>query len=155
MGQIKVVLIFNEDDERQREAGEYLKTKKRCKTALVTELVQAWMKNGEAGTGRMKLPTAKDLTEYMMEQILADKPFISGDKVGVLVNNAGSMTRMELMIIYRHVVRIMEEKGIEIVRNWVGTYVTTQEMAGFSIAVCKMDDEILKYYDYKVDSPLF
>ena len=47
MGQIKVVLIFNEDDERQREAGEYLKTKKRCKTALVTELVQAWMKNGE------------------------------------------------------------------------------------------------------------
>ena len=39
MGQIKVVLIFNEDDERQREAGEYLKTKKRCKTALVTELV--------------------------------------------------------------------------------------------------------------------
>lgn len=51
MGQIKVVLIFNEDDERQREAGEYLKTKKRCKTALVTELVQAWMKNGEAGTG--------------------------------------------------------------------------------------------------------
>lgn len=49
MGQIKVVLIFNEDDERQREAGEYLKTKKRCKTALVTELVQAWMKNGETG----------------------------------------------------------------------------------------------------------
>ena len=47
MGQIKVVLIFNEDDERQREAGEYLKTKKRCKTALVTELVLAWMKNGE------------------------------------------------------------------------------------------------------------
>ena len=47
MGQIKVVLIFNEDDERQREAGEYLKTKKRCKTALVTELVHAWMKNGE------------------------------------------------------------------------------------------------------------
>ena len=76
----------------------------------------------------MKLPTAKDLTEYMMEQILADKPFISGDIVGVLVNNAGSMTRMELMIIYRHVVRIMEEKGIEIVRNWVGTYVTTQEL---------------------------
>ena len=51
MGQIKVVLIFNEDDERQREAGEYLKTKKRCKTALVTELVQAWMKNGETGAG--------------------------------------------------------------------------------------------------------
>ena len=44
-------MIFNEDDERQREAGEYLKTKKRCKTALVTELVQTWMKNGETGAG--------------------------------------------------------------------------------------------------------
>ena len=64
MGQIKVVLIFNEDDERQREAGEYLKTKKRCKTAHVTEQVQAWLKNGETGagtsTGPMKLDAVKN-----------------------------------------------------------------------------------------------
>ena len=71
MGQIKVVLIFNEDDERQREAGEYLKTKKRCKTALVTELVQAWMKNGEAGTytGAVSIDAIK-------KQLLQDKEFL-------------------------------------------------------------------------------
>jgi len=111
--------------------------------------------HGEAGTGRMKMPTAKELTEYMLEKIIEDKPFCAGDQVGILLNNAGAMTRMELMIIYKHIARIMEEKGINIVRNWVGTYVTTQEMAGFSIAVCKMDEEILNYYDYAADSPLF
>ena len=70
MGQIKVVLIFNEDDERQREAGEYLKTKKRCKTALVTELVQAWMKNGEAGTGTY---TGAVSIDAYQKQLLQDK----------------------------------------------------------------------------------
>ena len=65
MGQIKVVLIFNEDDERQREAGEYLKTKKRCKTALVTELVHAWMKNGDINI------------EDIKRQLLQDKDFLS------------------------------------------------------------------------------
>ena len=69
MGQIKVVLIFNEDDERQREAGEYLKTKKRCKTALVTELVQTWMKNGETGAGTS--------TGAIKKQLLQDKEFLS------------------------------------------------------------------------------
>lgn len=111
--------------------------------------------HGEAGTGRMKLLPAKDLTEFMMEKLIEDMPYKKGDKVAVLVNNAGSVTRMELMIIFKHVARILEEKGIELVRDWVGTYVTTQEMAGFSIALCKMDDELLKYYDYEVESPLF
>lgn len=111
--------------------------------------------HGEAGSGRMKLLSAKELSSYMLEQLLADKPYVAGDEVAVLVNNAGSMTRMELMIIYRDVAEYLSEKGIRIVRSWVGTYVTTQEMAGFSIALCKMDEELLNYYDYPVDSPLF
>lgn len=74
MGQIKVVLIFNEDDERQREAGEYLKTKKRCKTALVTELVQAWMKNGETGAGTS---TGAMSIDAIKKQLLQDKEFLS------------------------------------------------------------------------------
>ena len=74
MGQNKVVLIFNEDDERQREAGEYLKTKKRCKTALVTELVQAWMKNGETGAGTSASTVS---IEAIKKQLLQDKEFLS------------------------------------------------------------------------------
>lgn len=111
--------------------------------------------HGEAGSGIMKLPTAKELAALMMEQLIADQPFEKGDRVAVLLNNAGSMTRMELMILYRHVHDILHEKGIEIVRNWIGTYVTTQEMAGCSISLCSMDDKMLKYYDQKADSILF
>lgn len=111
--------------------------------------------HGEAGSGRMKLLSAKELSTLMLDQLLADKPYVCGDEVAVLVNNAGAMTRMELMIIYRDVAEYLSEKGIRIIRNWVGTYVTTQEMAGFSITLCKMDEELLSYYDYLVDSPLF
>lgn len=74
MGQIKVVLIFNEDDERQREAGEYLKTKKRRKTALVTELVQAWLKNGETGAGTS---TGAMNIDAIKKQLLQDKEFLA------------------------------------------------------------------------------
>ena len=76
MGQIKVVLIFNEDDERQREAGEYLKTKKRCKTALVTELVLAWMKNGETAVNTVSSAGRINI-EDIKKQLLQDKDFIS------------------------------------------------------------------------------
>lgn len=76
MGQIKVVLIFNEDDERQREAGEYLKTKKRCKTALVTELVHGWMKNGETAVNTVS-STGNINIEDIKRQLLQDKDFLS------------------------------------------------------------------------------
>lgn len=75
MGQIKVVLIFNEEDDRQREAGEYLKTKKRCKTALVTELIHAWLKNKgeenypEYSKGNVEISDIK-------RELLKDKDFL-------------------------------------------------------------------------------
>lgn len=111
--------------------------------------------HGKAGAGRMKLPSARDLVRTMLDIILEDKPFQKGDEVLVLLNNAGSMTSMELYILYGEIDTYLREKGIFPVRNWVGTYVTTQEMAGFSIALCKSDDEILKYYDFPAESPLF
>ena len=59
MGQIKVVLIFNEDNERQREIGRYLKSQKRCKSALITELVYAWLHKENA-------PVAGDCLSLMI-----------------------------------------------------------------------------------------
>lgn len=86
MGQIKVVLIFNEDDERQREAGEYLKTKKRCKTALVTELVHAWLKNNEAEGYSDHLSGTVSI-ETIKRQLLQDKDFLS--QIEKSMNGAG------------------------------------------------------------------
>ena len=76
MGQIKVVLIFNEDDERQREAGEYLKTKKRGKTALVTELVHAWMKNGETAVNTVSSAGSINI-EDIKRKLLQDEDFLA------------------------------------------------------------------------------
>jgi dihydroxyacetone kinase-like protein len=111
--------------------------------------------HGEPGTGRMKLPSAKELVRYMLDVIVEDLPYQKGDDVLVLLNNAGSMTYLELFIIYDEIEKYLSERGINVVRNWVGTYVTTQEMAGFSISLCKSDEEIVKYYDYKAEGPLF
>lgn len=55
MGQIRVVLIFNEDNERQKEIGEYLKSQKRCKTALITELVYAWLHKEHKGASWVRM----------------------------------------------------------------------------------------------------
>ena len=93
MGQIKVVLIFNEDDERQREAGEYLKTKKRCKTALVTELVLAWMKNGEAAVNTVSSAGSINI-EDIKKQLLQDKDFIS--RIEKSMTETGDLNNLEV-----------------------------------------------------------
>ncbi|MGD1822676.1 MAG: dihydroxyacetone kinase subunit DhaK [Pleomorphochaeta sp.] len=111
--------------------------------------------HGEPGTGRMKLPKANELVKYMLDKIVEDKPYKEGDDVLVLLNNAGSMTYLEMYIVYDEIEKYLSEKGINIVRNFVGLYVTTQEMAGFSISLCKSDDEIVKYYDFEAEGPLF
>lgn len=93
MGQIKVVLIFNEDDERQREAREYLKTKKRCKTALVTELVLAWMKNGEAAVNTVSSAGSINI-EDIKKQLLQDRDFIS--RIEKSMTETGDLNNLEV-----------------------------------------------------------
>ncbi|MEG2002539.1 MAG: dihydroxyacetone kinase subunit DhaK, partial [Clostridia bacterium] len=111
--------------------------------------------HGEAGSGVRKLCSSKELVSYMMGALVDDLELKSGDQIMALVNNSGATTRMELMIIYNDVVDFLKDIGVEIERNFVGTYVTTQEAQGFSLAICKALPEFVKYYDFKVDSPLF
>ena len=74
MGQIKVVLIFNEDNERQKEIGRYLKSQKRCKTALITELVYAWLHKENAPVSSYN--NANISVEELKQQLLQDKGFL-------------------------------------------------------------------------------
>ena len=73
MGEIRVVLIFNEDNERQREIGRYLKSQKRCKTALITELVYAWLHKENAPVSPYN--NANVSVEELKQQLLQDKGF--------------------------------------------------------------------------------
>lgn len=111
--------------------------------------------HGEAGSGRMKLPSAAELASYMLKRIVSDRPYNPGENVMVLLNSAGATTRMELLIVFKSIAEILQKMRIGIARSWVGSYVTTQEMAGLSISLCAVDDELLALYDYPAESPLY
>ena len=83
MGEIRVVLIFNEDNERQREIGRYLKSQKRCKTALITELVYAWLHKENAPVSSYN--NANVSVEELKQQLLQDTDFIQQIKKSVVV----------------------------------------------------------------------
>ncbi len=98
--------------------------------------------HGEAGTGRSKMRTADETTEIMLTQLLAAVKAASGDKLLVMLNGAGATTQMELFIVFRRVMKIVESKGMSIAHSMVGEYLTVQEMAGFQMFVAKLDDEL-------------
>ena len=85
MGQIRVVLLFNEENERQKEIGEYLKSQKRCKTALITELVYAWL-HKESGAVASYNNESIDIEE-VKRQLLQDEDFLQQLKDNVCVGN--------------------------------------------------------------------
>ncbi len=103
--------------------------------------------HGEPGVSREKLLPADPLVDKMMGKILPDLPFSAGDEVALLVNDLGATTMMELLIVNRRVRQILREKGIRVHDTVVGSYCTCQEMAGFSITLMKLDDELKRYYD--------
>jgi dihydroxyacetone kinase-like protein len=103
--------------------------------------------HGEVGMGRQKLVSADATIDLMLPPILADLPFKAGDEVLVLLNNSGSMTLMELFILYRRVSERLEAANIRIYKVWIGPYATTQEMAGFALSLCRVDDQLKQLWD--------
>lgn len=103
--------------------------------------------HGEMGMGRQKIVSAADTIDLMLPRILEDMPFQTGDEVLVLLNNSGSITLMELFILYKRVAETLQGKGIHVYKSWIGPYATTQEMAGFALSLCKVDDELKALWD--------
>lgn len=88
MGEIRVVLIFNEDNERQKEIGRYLKSQKRCKTALITELVYAWLHKENAPVSSYNNVNVS--VEELKQQLLQDTDFIQQIKKSVVIEEEQS-----------------------------------------------------------------
>lgn len=103
--------------------------------------------HGEMGFGRQKIVSANETVDLMLTPILEDLPFKSGDEVLVMLNNSGSMTLMELFILYNRVAENLKDAGINVYKSWIGPYATTQEMAGFAISLCRVDDELKALWD--------
>jgi dihydroxyacetone kinase-like protein len=111
--------------------------------------------HGEPGVSRGKLLPADALVDKMMGKILPDLPFSQGDEVALLINDLGSTTMMELLIVNRRVRQVLRDNGIYVHDTVIGSYCTCQEMAGFSITLLQLDDELKRYYDLPARSPGF
>lgn len=103
--------------------------------------------HGEMGMGRRKALSADDTIDLMLPPILEDLPYQSGDEVLALLNNSGSLTLMELFILYRRLAQKLSQAGIRVYKSWIGPYATTQEMAGFALALCRVDEELKALWD--------
>ncbi len=106
--------------------------------------------HGEPGRTRMKIKTADEVTEMLMNPIIEDLPFEEGDEVLLFVNSMGGTPLIELYILYRKAVEILEAKGIKVVRKLIGPYITSLEMAGCSFTLLKMDEDLIKLWDAPV-----
>ena len=111
--------------------------------------------HGEAGTGRMKLKTADETAELMLQALLDDLNATAGEELLVIVNGAGATTLMELFIVFRRVHQILQSKNIKVARSKVGEFITTQEQGGFQLLIARMDQELLRLWDAPCDAPYF
>ena len=109
--------------------------------------------HGEPGRERRKLASADEITEALMTPILDDLPFRSGDRVLAFVNGMGGTPLIELYVVYRRVAQMCADRGLTIERNLVGSYITSLEMAGCSISLLKLDDEMTRLWDAPVRTP--
>ncbi len=109
--------------------------------------------HGERGVRRGKLLTADAIAEEMLSLLLADMPLQPGDRVSVLVNSLGATPVEELFIVYRYIAHRLAAMRVEIVVPLVGRYATSMEMAGVSLTLCKLDDELEALVKAPCDSP--
>jgi dihydroxyacetone kinase len=82
-----------------------------------------------------------------VERLVSDADLEAGARVGLLVNNAGSITLMELSILFRGAAKALDARGIDVVRSWIGSYATTLDLAGFAIAIIELDQALEDLYD--------
>ncbi len=110
--------------------------------------------HGEPGIHREKLTSAKELAATLLQKIFADEDS-TGAEVAVMVNGLGGTPLMEQYILYSEVEEILKAKGIKIYRPYVGNYMTSLEMAGASVTLFKLDDELKQYLDYPTEVAAF
>jgi phosphoenolpyruvate---glycerone phosphotransferase subunit DhaK len=108
--------------------------------------------HGEPGIEVTDIETASQVARRMCDVILPDLPFSKGDEVLVLISGLGSTPVMELYILYNEAEKIMREKGISVHAAYVGNYFTSLEMAGATLSVMKLDDELKECMDLEADS---
>jgi len=111
--------------------------------------------HGESGIHRGKLLPADEIATDIVERLVKDFGFQGGEEVSVLVNGLGATPPEELYIMYRKIHQILSSRHVKIYRPYIGEYATSLEMAGCSITLFKLDDELKPLLDAPASSPFF
>jgi dihydroxyacetone kinase-like protein len=111
--------------------------------------------HGEPGRRRLPLKPADEIVEILIEPIIKDLPYKSNGEVLLFVNGMGGTPQIEVYIAYRKAHQIATQHGLRVVRNLVGAYITSLEMAGISITLLKMDEDLTKLWDAPVHTAGF
>lgn len=112
--------------------------------------------HGEAGPeGPSKMMSANQVMDTVLDRLVEDGGYESGDEFLVLLNGCGATTLMELFILFRRLDENLRKRGMTYHRPLIGNILTTQEMGGFSLSLCKTDSEIKRLWDAPCDTPYF
>ncbi|MGY4860114.1 dihydroxyacetone kinase subunit DhaK [Cryobacterium sp. AP23] len=98
--------------------------------------------HGEPGRRRDKLTTADAMTDELLDAVVKDLPYVAGDRVALMINGLGGTPISELYILFGHAHERLTELGITVGRSYVGEYCTSLDMAGASLTLVRLDDEI-------------
>lgn len=109
--------------------------------------------HGEPGRQRTKSMSADEIMTLLTDSCLEDLPFQSGDEVAVMLNGLGGTPLMEQYIAYNKVAKILKARGIRVYKSYVNEYCTSIDMAGVSVSLLKLDDEMKQMLDRPVDIP--
>lgn len=109
--------------------------------------------HGEPGQERKPLESARQVAEQLLAPILADLDFTGDDGVIAFVNGMGGTPLIELYVMYHEIATILHRTGVRVVRSLVGPYITSLEMAGCSVTLLKVDDDLLGLWDAPVCTP--
>lgn len=111
--------------------------------------------HGEPGTHREDIKSVNETTRHLIEKILDEGIYKEGDEVAVLVNGLGATPQMELYLANLKLDELLKEKEIKIEKTYVGNYMTSLDMAGYSITLLKLDNELKTLLKEPADTPAF
>jgi dihydroxyacetone kinase-like protein len=111
--------------------------------------------HGEPGIELRKMMTADEIAESVLGRILDDMPIPEGGEVSVMINGLGATPTEELLIVYRKVHMLLAEKGIKVFMPHIGEFATSMEMAGLSVTVFRLDEELKALLQAPAKTPFY
>ena len=111
--------------------------------------------HGEPGIDEQPLPTAKELAKILVDGVLAETPELDSQRAAVVLNGLGTVKYEEMFVVWLHVSQLLQEAGLTIVRPEVGEHVTSLDMAGLSLTVMRLDEELEQLWLAPADAPAF